>query len=333
MNPSAEVRLPKFQRVREHLRAQIRERSFPPGTRLPSQLELSRNLKVNHLTVRRALLDLVREGLIVRRRGSGTYVADQRHPPLLPGRNLRLGILWHTAVLPHALRDRMQGEITRGALAHWGLGQTAPEFSTVDDPDTTRARWTSLDRSLTVECLSEGEEGHTRHPPLELVRARGFDALLAVSIIEEAWLKELTALGKPVVLVDFLSDRFMPLADQVYWDPLPGYRAAIHRFAQQGLRRIYFVGCYLPIPAPSAQMSHQEWQAFTQDKRRVDPDSYLRLSAYRQAMHECGLHVSEEWVQFSSSDPRSAGRLLIKSLRWRPLSTAFWMSGTSSAGT
>jgi len=62
----------------EELTRQLREllATLSPGERLPSQNELMRQFKVSDRTVLRSLDDLRRDGWIVRRRGSGTYVAD-----------------------------------------------------------------------------------------------------------------------------------------------------------------------------------------------------------------------------------------------------------------
>ncbi len=48
-----------------------------PGDRLPSERELSTRWGVARMTVRHAMDTLVAEGLVVRRQGSGTYVAAQ----------------------------------------------------------------------------------------------------------------------------------------------------------------------------------------------------------------------------------------------------------------
>jgi GntR family transcriptional regulator len=48
------------------------------GTALPSERQLSSDLGVSRLTVRAALDDLAREGYLVRRRGSGTYVQQPK---------------------------------------------------------------------------------------------------------------------------------------------------------------------------------------------------------------------------------------------------------------
>jgi GntR family transcriptional regulator len=48
------------------------------GESIPSERQLSTDLGVSRLTVRAALDDLVREGYLVRRRGSGTFVSEPK---------------------------------------------------------------------------------------------------------------------------------------------------------------------------------------------------------------------------------------------------------------
>ena len=48
------------------------------GTAIPSERQLSADLGVSRLTLRAALDDLAREGYLVRRRGSGTYVRQPK---------------------------------------------------------------------------------------------------------------------------------------------------------------------------------------------------------------------------------------------------------------
>jgi GntR family transcriptional regulator len=48
------------------------------GDAIPSERQLSANFRVSRLTVRAALDDLVREGYLVRRHGSGTFVSEPK---------------------------------------------------------------------------------------------------------------------------------------------------------------------------------------------------------------------------------------------------------------
>ncbi|CAM3044991.1 GntR family transcriptional regulator [Rariglobus hedericola] len=69
------VEKPRFKH--QHLEAEIRQlaRSLPVGSRLPAERKLAEQYGCNFLTVRRALKVLVDDGTVVRRVGSGTFVA------------------------------------------------------------------------------------------------------------------------------------------------------------------------------------------------------------------------------------------------------------------
>ena len=70
------------------VREQILSGKWPHQSRLPADSELARSYSVGMNTVRRALSVLVGEGLVERRRGSGTYVVGaptRRDKPILVG--------------------------------------------------------------------------------------------------------------------------------------------------------------------------------------------------------------------------------------------------------
>lgn len=64
-----------------------------PGDRLPTQEELMRQFGVSDTTVLRSLSDLRREGRIVRRQGSGTFVADAPPQETHPARTGMVAVL------------------------------------------------------------------------------------------------------------------------------------------------------------------------------------------------------------------------------------------------
>jgi GntR family transcriptional regulator len=67
---------PLYARAREAIRDLLIEQSYESGRRLPAEQELASRLGTSRSTVREALKALEHEGLLVSRRGSGTYVAD-----------------------------------------------------------------------------------------------------------------------------------------------------------------------------------------------------------------------------------------------------------------
>jgi GntR family transcriptional regulator len=56
------------------LMAGIRSGDYPPGARIPSEPQLAKDYKIGRPTVRQAIDVLVRQRLLLRRRGSGTFV-------------------------------------------------------------------------------------------------------------------------------------------------------------------------------------------------------------------------------------------------------------------
>lgn len=65
---------PAYLQLREQLGQAIRAGDLAPGTALPSERELSDALLLSRMTVRRAFEELVSEGLVEQRHGSGTFV-------------------------------------------------------------------------------------------------------------------------------------------------------------------------------------------------------------------------------------------------------------------
>ena len=69
-------RAPKYQQLQSHLRDLIESGQLHPGDAVPSETDLIRDHGLSRITVRRAISELEREGLVVTRQGTGTFVAD-----------------------------------------------------------------------------------------------------------------------------------------------------------------------------------------------------------------------------------------------------------------
>ncbi|HWP62481.1 MAG TPA: GntR family transcriptional regulator [Candidatus Binatia bacterium] len=70
--------LPVYLQIEEELAERIEAGELAPGSRLPTERELSESLGVSRMTVRAALARLVQRGLITRHQGSGTFVAQPK---------------------------------------------------------------------------------------------------------------------------------------------------------------------------------------------------------------------------------------------------------------
>jgi GntR family transcriptional regulator len=74
---SAASGVPYYRQIVDQLAELIRSGQLPPTSRLPSVRELAGELLVSLITIRRSYADLEAAGLIVRRQGYGTFVAEE----------------------------------------------------------------------------------------------------------------------------------------------------------------------------------------------------------------------------------------------------------------
>lgn len=102
---------PIYLQIIEQVRSRIALGDWAPGQPLPSIRELSAELRVSVITVKRAYLELEREGVISTRQGKGSVVADT---PALPDR-----------LLEGQLAERVEG-VARQAVV---MGMSMEELS------------------------------------------------------------------------------------------------------------------------------------------------------------------------------------------------------------
>jgi len=80
---------PIYRRIKDALSADIAGGRLRPGERVPSEHEIVAQYGVSRMTANRVLTQLAHEGLVERRRGSGTFVAAPRPPaPFLAVRDV-----------------------------------------------------------------------------------------------------------------------------------------------------------------------------------------------------------------------------------------------------
>jgi len=68
--------LPIYHQIRRTIKHEILDKHYCSNDRIPPEQELANQFSVNRMTVRQALSSLVDEGLLVRKRGEGTFVTD-----------------------------------------------------------------------------------------------------------------------------------------------------------------------------------------------------------------------------------------------------------------
>ena len=113
------MKIPVTQLKYQRVEAEIRQlaKTLPLGAKLPAERDLAVSYDCNFLTVRKALKQLVDDGTIVRRIGSGTFIARAYGSEIgANGGNKRLGVLVYQKSNPYAYRVLQ-------AIAHAGLEQ------------------------------------------------------------------------------------------------------------------------------------------------------------------------------------------------------------------
>lgn len=68
----------RFALIKSHILQKIERQELQPGAQVPSENQLAEEFSVSRMTARRALSELVDEGLLQRSQGTGTFVADSR---------------------------------------------------------------------------------------------------------------------------------------------------------------------------------------------------------------------------------------------------------------
>jgi GntR family transcriptional regulator len=103
---------PIWRQIEEGVRRLVASRALRPGTGIPSVRDLAKELQVNPATVSKAYQRLVDAGILVVRRGEGTFVAEDA-PALRTkerGRLLQEGALRYAALALTAGAPRLEAE-------------------------------------------------------------------------------------------------------------------------------------------------------------------------------------------------------------------------------
>jgi GntR family transcriptional regulator len=146
--------------VQDELKERIDRGQLPAGTRLPSEPELAAELQVSRATLREALRAMELEGLLRRRQGSGTFVAER--PRMASSLDMNFGVT-------DAIRAAgMTAGIADGR--HWVEPASAGEAAllalepgqdvlVIERVRTAEGKPVVLSRDLFPSRLVEGREG------------------------------------------------------------------------------------------------------------------------------------------------------------------------------
>ena len=84
INGPPAISVPLYIRIAERLITQIESGELPPGNRLAPERNLSQELNINRMTLRRSLQVLESQGFLIRKHGIGNFIShpliDDQHP-------------------------------------------------------------------------------------------------------------------------------------------------------------------------------------------------------------------------------------------------------------
>lgn len=93
--------IPIYHQLKLAIKTKIETGEFKPGERIPTEQELCERYGISRTPVRQALNEMVYEGLLIRRRGSGTFVAERVHlnaRSAVPLRLMASDVRWATVI-------------------------------------------------------------------------------------------------------------------------------------------------------------------------------------------------------------------------------------------
>ena len=210
--------LPKYHQVREELKTRVLDGRLAPGKRLPPERDLMAWGNVSRHTVRMAIGELVREGVLRRERGRGTFVC----PPVkarvrrgaAPRRpNQRVGVLMPS--LEAGFYARLVGA-SEAALKLAGYHMVLSNYGAVP----------AQEQQAMAAMVHDG--------------VRGLLVFPSYNSFMNPYYHELARRRHPLVLLDGPVDGVE--ADLIACDGFGGARDGVAALLAQGCRRIGFIG-------------------------------------------------------------------------------------------
>lgn len=271
-------------RIAAELRSAIESGALAPGTRLPSEAELTRRFTVSRGTVRQALASLRERGLIEAVAGRGSFVRVPGPPPQASsGRRRRtVGVIVPSVARPY-VPETLQG--IEDELHHWGWSMVVASSGSSPDQQAGRVR----------RIVGDGVAGLIVYPI-------DYDP-------DPVLFERLSRQALPLVLID----RYIPGLgiDAVTPDNVGGAFGVVSHLAELGHRRIGFVSTdNLTTTSVFERFAGYQQALVT---HRLEPDATLALTTLPVAAgrpagrHDLGEQVTAEIAAFlDRPDPPTA---------------------------
>jgi len=242
--------------VSARVREMICARGLRPGNRLPTYQQLILDLGVSLVTVKRGLDDLEREGIVLRRPPSGTFVA--REVTQMPRELKHIGVIYPSS-RHHLFVSSYASEIMRG------ISLDAPSFADIHN-------------------FSLREDGLIRAAQLS---EWDIDGAILLGVENDDYLRNFAQWGTPGVVVDYCSP-VAPL-DYVACDNAAAARKMAEYLAALGHRHVAYVA------GPPRQLVKNPRDPQVTLLVRDSSDSRERRAESLRALGERNMQV-EDWT-------------------------------------
>jgi len=228
------LHVPKFKVIVDALRESVIRGEYREGARLPSEAELVRRFGVARMTIVKAFKELEQSGLVVRRPGSGTFVAPTGQENRLFG--LLIPELGQTEIFEPICQGMTQYRSETKVSLLWGNSFIKGDQNEV------------VARELCEEFIRQRVSG-VFFAPLELVPAKDEVNKMVVASLDKARI--------PVILLDRCINAYPARAeyDLVGIDNRrTAYGATMH-LVELGAKRIAFLGKRLSASTVDARIA------------------------------------------------------------------------------
>lgn len=205
--------IPKYQAVVDFVHAHIRTNRLPLGAKLPTEKELCELLSVSADTVQRAMKRLTEEGTVLRRQGSGCYVARREAEPVREAPSVFSLIVddWY--------------DFTGSKFYAEGVGEYLAE------------------KGCGVEVHAADRDLYNELAIIRRLREKGVDHILVAPVMSEWAAREFNKLIADGMRFTFLDRRLLGVTgDLAEADNVGGMRLLCEHLIGLGHRNILFLG-------------------------------------------------------------------------------------------
>lgn len=195
--------MPLYKSIVEDIKSKINSGELQEGDAIPTQIELAKLYETSEITSRRALSELVNEGLVVRIRGKGTFIQRKEAPPHGEERSEQVKLdrilLVHPPASPHLFNHPFFSDFISGI--HETCEEQGIEFELFECGASDELAFDETTGAIVLPGAQESHGGKILIPQLKAWREAGLRMVLAHYYFPQ--------LQIPYVIVDNLTGGYL----------------------------------------------------------------------------------------------------------------------------